>query len=174
MNSFESPSSIVFPEELTPTDIQLVERQCELQHATSPEQRLGFAKAYAAAKQLAQNEAKLEALNAELLHELILEWAALIESRNQKGFRRVVVRFANGTTALAPELVGRAMQQYVELYAGKNFMPEEAYREFELIHPLEDGNGRLGDLLWKIAVTRETGAWPESLPPDIFGAHAST
>ena len=174
MNNLEFPSPIVFPEGLNATDIQLIERQCELQHAASPEQRLGFAKAYAAAKQLAQNEAKLKTLNAELLHTLVLEWATLIESRNQKGFRRVVVRFANGTTALAPELVDRAMEQFVELYAEKNFTPEEAYREFELIHPLEDGNGRLGDLLWKIAVTRETGTWPESLPPDIFGVHAAT
>ncbi|MDX1535796.1 MAG: Fic family protein, partial [Candidatus Spechtbacterales bacterium] len=42
------------------------------------------------------------------------------------------------------------------------------YKEFELIHPFEDGNGRVGDLLWKVSIARKSGEWPEELPPDLF------
>ena len=60
------------------------------------------------------------------------------------------------------------MEVFSRAYAEGELDAISLYREFEEIHPFEDGNGRVGDLLWKIAITRETGNWPEEIPPDIF------
>jgi len=68
---------------------------------------------------------------------------------------------------LAPDKIPRAMNSFSEAFAENRVTALEAYTEFEKIHPFFDGNGRVGDLLWKIAITRETGQWPEELPPKI-------
>lgn len=162
---------IIYPEGLTAVDIELINKQCELQRATSSEQIQGFSQAYSEAKRLALNQTELAALTGETVENFILHLASFIEKRNENGYRHVPVTFARGGTALAPEVVPRAMESFSEAYAESRLTPTEAYTEFEKIHPLEDGNGRLGDLLWKIAITRETGRWPELLPPDIFGSN---
>ena len=125
-----------FPEGLRPIDIDLVKQQCELQHATSKEQIEGFANAYVEAKALASDKEALESRTGEDVEEMILRFAKLIEKRNEKGFRRTPVAFANGTTGLRAELIERTIQ---------------------------------GDLLWKIETARQTGVWPEAMPPDVFG-----
>lgn len=162
---------IHYPDGLTQTDIGLIKKQCELQHATSKEQLEGFARAYKKAKDLASNPEQLSSLSAEQLENLILELAELTETRNQKGYRRVPVTFASGGSALNPDVIPRAIESFCAAYAEKLMDPVKAYTEFERIHPFEDGNGRVGDLLWKLAIARETGTWPEELPPDVFGVH---
>lgn len=158
-----------FPDSLNQRDKELVVEQCIHQSATSTEQIMGFARCYAEAKELALDNGRLAVLNAEQLGDLILRWAEIIEERNRKGFRTTPVRFANMSTALSADAIPQAMRNFCEAYAEARFTPVEAYTEFQKIHPLEDGNGRLGDLLWKIATTREVGAWPEELPPKVFG-----
>lgn len=162
-----------YPKELTATDIQLVNKQCELQHAQSQEQVEGFANAYLEAKKLALNFDEINSLTSEKIEAFILQLAEMIEKRNHKGYRQVPVTFAGGGSALSPDLIPRAMESFSNVYAEGSLNPIEAYTEFEKIHPFEDGNGRLGDLLWKIGVTRDTGKWPEDLPPDVFGAHST-
>ena len=73
------------------------------------------------------------------------------------------VRLREETPRFAAEVLRPASMELDAL------TPEEVYVEFEKIHPFEDGNGRVGDLLWKIAMARTTGKWPEELPPDVFG-----
>ena len=165
----EGKKIMVFPQGLSPKDIELIQRQCENQHATSNEQILGFANAYLTAKTFASNPESLATLTKESTYDFILELAALIEKRNDKGFRTTPVRFRSFKSALEPALVPRAMETYSMAYAEHALSPTDLYKEFQEIHPFEDGNGRVGDLLWKIAMTRETKQWPETLPPNLFG-----
>lgn len=157
----------ILPEGLSAKDIELVYRQCELQQATSKKQLEGFATAYLKAKQFTK-DLSLVNLNGEVILDLVLDLASLIESRNSKGFRTTPVRFKNHNQAIDAGLVPRAMEVFSIAYAEGELDSISLYREFEEIHPFEDGNGRVGDLLWKIAITRETGNWPEEIPPDIF------
>jgi len=125
--------------------------------------------AYKEAKDFSDNIEEFNALDREQIEDLILRWAAVIDPRNKKGYRKVPVTFANGAHGVQPRQVPRAMQSFSRFYANKVMEPVEAFTGFETIHLFEDGNGRLGDLLWKLAMTQQTGKWPEELPPDVFG-----
>jgi hypothetical protein len=92
---------------------------------------------------------------------------------NSNGYRKVPVRFTATEFAVAPALVPQAMSGFCWAYARGVLEADEAFEELEKIHPFYDGNGRVGDLFWKMAVTRESGKWPEELPPDIFGEDRS-
>jgi len=162
---------IELPEDLNEIDKQLIVKQCELQKATKKEDIEGFAQAYKQAKDLALDEKKLESMSDEDILDLIFELAEKTDKVNEKGVRTVPVRFANMNQALPPDQIERALTVFSKFYAAGEFEPIEAYTEFEKIHPFVDGNGRVGDLLWKIAITRELGEWPEELPPDVFGSN---
>src|SRR3989344_3566537 len=126
---------IDFPEGLTDKDIELIVLQCEHQHATSPEQIKGMAEAYKEAKELAQDLERLNKLTAEEIEELIFRLAVLIEpEKNKSGFRTVPARFANGKSALDPELVQRAMENFFPAYAEGLMEAAEYYKKFEKKH----------------------------------------
>ena len=165
-NIKETKIEVTFPEGLTAKDIELIRAQCALQKATSKEQIEGFAAAYLEAKELAHDTKKLNSVSAEDIENFILRWAKMIEKRNEKGYATTPRVFKDGSRALDPSKIPQAMKSFSNVY--ENITPAEAYEEFEEIHPFEDGNGRLGDLLWKIAKSRKSGQWPEELPPDIF------
>ncbi len=156
---------------LTERDFQLIQLQCEQQHATTPRDFAGFAVAYAEAKQLAGFAASgNREVDIDRIQVLILRWAELIDGRNRTGFRRVPVMVGGHPTPRADDLP-RLMGAWVEAFVHERFdTPAEAYKEFELIHPFIDGNGRVGHLLWALytAWYGWPNRWPTELPPDVF------
>ncbi|HCC22959.1 TPA: hypothetical protein DF272_02160 [Candidatus Falkowbacteria bacterium] len=172
-----------FPDDLTMTDIRLIIKQCIQQNAIEDDDVRGFAAAYAQAKRMFASGEKFATITADDLLVMILHWAELTDPRNKKGFRRVPAGFANGKFALEPAKISQAMETLCTALAEQlrdgfstdpddwgrpPLTPTDYFKEFEEIHPFEDGNGRVGDLLWKIAMQRETGQWPKKLPPKVF------
>lgn len=78
--------------------------------------------------------------------------------------------FQTGTLGVDYQEIPRQMELFAEEFSNPSHetTSEELFSFFEKVHPFEDGNGRLGDLLWKIDVTRRTGVWPKFLPPESF------
>jgi len=94
----------------------------------------------------------------------ILTLGALVKpGLNYKGFRTTPVTFANLNPAIHHELVENSMNNLIS--AQDILTPEEFYKEFELIHPFEDGNGRVGAILYNIL---NKSIDDPILPPDIF------
>lgn len=75
----------------------------------------------------------------------ILEMAKAIKTQNS-WFRQTPVTFANGQQGARWDAIPRLIDAWLE--ALDTFTPEEAYYEFEKIHPFEDGNGRVGAIIY--------------------------
>jgi hypothetical protein len=72
----------------------------------------------------------------------------LIEPKRNNEYRCVPVRFRNGGTALAPDLIPRAMDGLFCQGGLEEYTPQQAYVAYEEIHPRLNGNGRYGKLLF--------------------------
>jgi len=65
---------------------------------------------------------------------------------NARGFRKVGVCVGDWT-APHQDAVPRLIEAWCEAVNDGRFTPDEAYKEFELIHPFADGNGRTGKII---------------------------
>lgn len=115
-------------------------------------------------------EAWMDALNAQhngelLSREHILRWGASIEpDKNASGFR-VIPIFVGGYEKMKWPLLDRAIENLCQEIDVFDFDALRAYREFEEIHPFEDGNGRTG----KIILNWVNGTLLDPIfPPDDF------
>ncbi len=98
----------------------------------------------------------------------ISTWGHLVEPdfNYRIGFRDINVRVGDRR---CPdwEDVGMLMEFFVTSVIPSDTTPGEKYHIFELIHPFEDGNGRVGKIIYNYL--RGTLNNP-SFPPDFFGA----
>ena len=94
----------------------------------------------------------------------ILTLSSMVEPEKAKGLRRTPVTFANGTSGLSPDLIPRALEALLE---GQEEIPLDVFvKEFLVIHPFVDGNGRTAFLLYNLLA--KNFDYPVALP-DYFG-----
>jgi hypothetical protein len=96
----------------------------------------------------------------------VLTLAAMIEpEQNANGFRKVPVTV--GGDVIAWENIERQIANLLE--AQDRLTPTELYTELEKIHPLLDGNGRLGAILFNV---KSGTLYVPVAAPDVFAKSA--
>lgn len=98
-----------------------------------------------------------------IVPDLIVSWGSLAQpEKNRRGFRRIDIEVGYKPCP-SWERVPYLMSQFCQALRDGLFIPSEAYREFEEIHPFRDGNGRVGKILYNFLLgTLNTPQWPRN------------
>jgi len=94
----------------------------------------------------------------------ILNLSSIVEPIKAKSIRQIPITFSNGNMGLTPELIPNVLNGL--LVNIQKLEVDEFVKEFLLIHPFQDGNGRTAFLLYNL-LTHKRG-YPVALP-DYFG-----
>ena len=100
--------------------------------------------------------------------DFVCDLGKLVEpTKNFYGFRTTPVYFGDSTNQAVPaNNVENALVSLI--HYGQNLSAEEGYIEFEKIHPFNDGNGRVGAILYNIwNGTLEKPQQPPEYPNDF-------
>ncbi|MBA3679507.1 Fic family protein [Candidatus Saccharibacteria bacterium] len=160
---------------LSTEETALITEECVRQGDAGPDANKALTEAYITAQLTAQlwHVDSHDAVTADELETLIFDLIAKIKYGTVIRYRTTSVRFANFTFAINAANVPNAMQSYCEAFVEKRLdTADEAYRLFEEIHPFNDGNGRVGWLLWCLHHVVQGEAWPIASAPDLFSQNS--
>lgn len=120
---------------------QWIKESCDHQDAKTPEDYIGMALAHEYAMTLRWSSITMRDI-------VIL--ARRVNHNEFLCLRTTPVTFADLSVALAPEHIVRQLELLIDQINGLLVTNEEFYQRFEEIHPFEDGNGRVGALLYNV------------------------
>lgn len=169
----DSEPTTEFSATLSGQDLELVQRMCEIQSATSPEQLFGMTEALKLAKTFAL-QGKPDGITPDDVLEIENQLAGMIEARNAGGWRGSEVVIASGGSTSKVADLPQDMEKWAKLFLDEPVTATEQYLVHQQAHPYEDGNGRTGWAMWAIKTVWDGGEWPEVLPPDQFTGKPKT
>lgn len=122
-----------------------IRESCEHQNATEPEDFINMGMAYMWLVWVMVTETNRPCVTQSMLESLI----DLIRGR-RIDFRQHSVVFANGTSGAPHDDISRQLTELLKTQHGgdSQISPEAFYQRLMEIHPWDDGNGRVGSLIF--------------------------